>query len=50
MISSPTQRTGYTFKPREHPDFLPVNRFVKKPVSPYALIGNIRDVLAKGDS
>ncbi len=49
MLSSLNEVTGRSIKPEEHPDYYPVNRFLKKPVSPGTLIRHIRAVLGKGD-
>lgn len=49
MLSSVTQATGYLFKPEEHPDYFPVNHFIKKPVSPSLLVQRIRTLLAEED-
>jgi CheY-like chemotaxis protein len=47
MLTSVAQATGYTFKPEEHPDFFPVDRFLEKPVPPNILVEKIRDALKK---
>ncbi|MCK5786880.1 MAG: response regulator [Candidatus Sabulitectum sp.] len=45
MLSSIRENTGCTFKPEEHPDYFPVERYLEKPVSPSALVKSIREVL-----
>lgn len=47
MLSSIKARTGYSFKPEEHPDYFPVDRFLEKPVSPNALVQVVNDVVMK---
>ena len=49
MLTSVAQATGYTFNPKEHPDFFPVDQFLEKPVPPDILVQKIKDALAKGD-
>lgn len=48
MLSSIKARIGYSFKPEEHPDYFPVDRFLEKPVSPHALVQIVNDVVKKG--
>lgn len=49
MLTSVAQATGYTFKPKEHPDFFPVDQFLEKPVPPTILVDKIREALEKGE-
>lgn len=49
MLTSVAQATGYSFKPEEHPDFFPVDRFLEKPVPPTTLVRMIRETLGKGE-
>ncbi|UCD52344.1 MAG: response regulator [Phycisphaerales bacterium] len=49
MLTGMRQKTGFSFPggdPR-HPQFLPVDEFLEKPVDPPDLLGRIRDQLAK---
>ena len=48
MLSSIQAKIGYSFKPEEHPDYFPVDRFLDKPVSPRDLVQVINNVVAKG--
>jgi len=42
MLTAVTERTGYGFDPERDEDFLPVNEFLEKPVSPRRLIDLVR--------
>lgn len=49
MLSSIEEKTGYSFKPEEHPDYFQVDRFLEKPVSPNALVQIVNEVVMKGE-
>jgi DNA-binding response OmpR family regulator len=49
MLSSLTEKTGYSFKYKEHPDYFSVEGYLERPVSPDILVRSIRDILGKGD-
>lgn len=42
MLTAVTDQTGFDFDPARDKDFLPVNEFLKKPVSPRDLVDMIR--------
>lgn len=42
MLSAVTERTGFGFDPARDQDFLPVNEFLEKPVSPRTLVDRVR--------
>lgn len=48
MLTSMTQQTGFKFVSNDprHPQFLPVEEFVEKPVAPGVLLGKIENLLA----
>ena len=42
MLTAVTDQTGFDFDPAKDKDFLPVNEFLEKPVSPRNLVDMIR--------
>lgn len=42
MLTAVTDRTGFDFDPSRDKDFLPVDEFVEKPVSPRQLVDLVR--------
>jgi DNA-binding response OmpR family regulator len=42
MLTAVTSQTGFTFDPAQDGEFLPVNEFIEKPVSPRNLVDMIR--------
>lgn len=42
MLTAVADQTGFAFDPGKDSDFLPVNEFVEKPISPRQLIDKIR--------
>ena len=42
MLTAVTDQTGFDFDPAKDKDFLPVNEFLEKPVSPRDLVDMIR--------
>jgi CheY-like chemotaxis protein len=45
MLTAVKEETGFSFNPREDKDFLPVERFLDKPVDPKKLIEEIRSLI-----
>jgi two-component system alkaline phosphatase synthesis response regulator PhoP len=45
MVTSVASRTGFSFDPSRDQDFLPVNRFLEKPVDPRVLVDTVRENL-----
>jgi len=45
MLTAVKEETGFSFDPREDKDFLPVERFLDKPVDPKKLLEEIRKLL-----
>lgn len=50
MLSSVAHETGYSFIFDEHPDYYPVDHFLKKPLSPSLLVQKIRSSLGIGEN
>jgi CheY-like chemotaxis protein len=46
MLTSINQKTGFRFNPEEDGEFLPVDDFVEKPVSPETLLRKTQKLLA----
>ena len=42
MLTAVADQTGFGFDPAKDQDFLPVNEFLEKPVSPRTLVDMIR--------
>ena len=42
MLTAVTDQTGFDFDPAKDKDFLPVNEFLEKPISPRSLVDMIR--------
>jgi CheY-like chemotaxis protein len=42
MLTAVTDQTGFDFDPAKDKDFLPVNEFLEKPVSPRVLVDMVR--------
>ena len=42
MLTAVTDQTGFDFDPAKDKDFLPVNEFLEKPISPHNLVDMIR--------
>jgi CheY-like chemotaxis protein len=42
MLTAVTDQTGFDFDPKRDKDFLPVNEFLEKPVSPRTLLDTVR--------
>jgi CheY-like chemotaxis protein len=42
MLTAVTDRTGFDFDPQRDRDFLPVDEFIEKPISPRRLIDLVR--------
>ncbi len=42
MLTAVTDQTGFDFDPARDKDFLPVNEFLKKPISPRDLVDMVR--------
>jgi two-component system alkaline phosphatase synthesis response regulator PhoP len=42
MLTAVTDRTGFEFDPQRDKEFLPVNEFLHKPVSPRSLVDMVR--------
>jgi DNA-binding response OmpR family regulator len=47
MVTSITERTGIGFGSSAGDDFLPVDKFLEKPVDPARLLQEVRGLLAK---
>ena len=45
MLTAVTDQTGFHFDPAKDKDFLPVNEFLEKPVSPRNLVDMVRKYL-----
>ncbi len=45
LLSSVKEKTGYASNFEEYPDFLMVNKFIEKPVSPASLMASIKEVM-----
>lgn len=45
MVTAVKEETGFAFNPREDQEFLPVDRFLDKPVDPKKLIEEIRSLI-----
>lgn len=45
MLTAVTDQTGFGFDPAKDKDFLPVNEFLEKPVSPRNLVDMVRKYL-----
>ena len=45
MLTAVTDRTGFDFDPDRDQDFLPVDAFVQKPISPRRLVDLVREHL-----
>jgi DNA-binding response OmpR family regulator len=45
MVTSVASRTGFSFDPSKDGEFLPVNRFLEKPVDPRVLVDTVRENL-----
>jgi CheY-like chemotaxis protein len=42
MLTAVADQTGFDFDPNKDSDFLPVNEFVEKPISPRQLVDKVR--------
>ncbi len=42
MLTAVTDQTGFDFDPAKDKDFLPVNEFLEKPISPRSLVDMVR--------
>ncbi len=42
MLTAVTDQTGFDFDPAKDKDFLPVNEFLEKPISPRTLVDMVR--------
>ena len=42
MLTAVADQTGFDFDPKRDEDFLPVNEFLEKPVSPRSLVDMVR--------
>ena len=42
MLTAVADRTGFAFDPKKDKDFLPVDEFLEKPVSPRSLVDMVR--------
>lgn len=45
MLTAVSDRTGFDFDPARDKDFLPVNEFLEKPISPRTLVDKVRQHL-----
>jgi len=45
MVTSVASRTGFSFDPAKDEEFLPVNKFLEKPVDPRVLVDTVRENL-----
>ena len=48
MLTAVSDQTGFAFDPAKDKDFLPVNEFLEKPISPRKLVDMVRKHLPTG--